>query len=327
MAACLDVPGALRGSLDGLCRGVFADVAPGDAAGGIGAIERFFGQGFHYQLGTLADRGGADPVVQFLERRTGHCELFATAAALLLRCQGIPARYVTGLVCLEPAARGQWAARLGDAHAWVEAYDAEAQRWVLVEATPAAGIPQGPARSGLFSGPLGQVAFAWQHVLALMKRGTAAEAVVAAAKALVQVLGWLVLNPVGGPVILALAVLAVRRWHRSRRRVRGLAGLPATRERLGALYAGALPALRRLLPELPSQPTPGLIATQVRQEFPALTHAGLATALEQYQLLRYGSRVPTEVEVKALARSLRAGLREARAARRSPVAAAVTPQG
>lgn len=313
--ACLDVPGTLREPLERLRQDLFAGVPAGDAAGAIAALEHFFGQDFRYRLGTNPDRTGGDPVLQFLQRRTGHCELFATAATLLLRSQGVPARYVTGLVCLEPLSRGQWAARLDDAHAWAEAYDARAQRWVLVEVTPAMGIPQGTARSGLLSGPLGHLAFAWQHVLALMKRGTAAEAIVAAAKALVQALGWLVLNPVGGPVTIVLLILAVRRWHRSRRLARGASGLPAPRERLGTLYAGLLPGLRRLLPELPPQPTPGLIAARVRQELPALAEPALAAALERYQLLRYGSRVPTEAEVNALHRELRLGMREARSTR------------
>ena len=36
-----------------------------------------------------------------------------------------------------------WLARHKDAHAWVEAWDDELQQWVLVEATPASGVPGG----------------------------------------------------------------------------------------------------------------------------------------------------------------------------------------
>lgn len=64
------------------------------------------------------------------------CEYFATAATMLLRDAGVPARYVTGYVVRTPNGKQQWRARNRDAHAWVEAYDGEARRWVTVEPTP-----------------------------------------------------------------------------------------------------------------------------------------------------------------------------------------------
>ena len=59
------------------------------------------------------------------------------SAVLLLRSLGVPARYVTGYVVDEyNSDTGRWLARNLDAHAWVEAYDDRAQRWVAVESTP-----------------------------------------------------------------------------------------------------------------------------------------------------------------------------------------------
>ncbi len=95
-----------------------------------------------YRLGVSLDPH-RDPVLQFLERGEGHCELFAAAATLLLRERGVRARYVSGFVCEEQhASRRYWVARGSSGHAWAEAYLPESGGWVLVEATPANGRPE-----------------------------------------------------------------------------------------------------------------------------------------------------------------------------------------
>ncbi len=316
LAECLVVPDALREALAPFSAEAFDGAAPGDAPAALAALNRFFGRTFRYELGTVPNRTGDDPVLQFLRRRTGHCELFATAAVLLLRTRGIPARCVTGLVCLERAARGQWVARLADAHAWAEAYDAQADRWRLVEVTPAAGIPRGEDRFGLLAAPLDRFAFAWQHVLALMKRGTVAAAIMALAGGLLRGVLWLLFSPVGTPLTVLAATLAFRRWRRARAR-RLAADLTAPRERLRRVYLGSLPALRRLLPECPPRPTPGFLARRLRESFPGAEGDPLAGALERYQTLRYGREPPSDSDVRSLRQALRAGLRQARNSPRS----------
>lgn len=70
---------------------------------------------------------------------TGYCVHFATAATVLLRAAGIPARYVEGY--LVKAVAGQPTSVLGhNAHAWVEYYLPELG-WVILEATPGDGLP------------------------------------------------------------------------------------------------------------------------------------------------------------------------------------------
>lgn len=71
----------------------------------------------------LPDPGDADPLVYFLfESRAGHCELFATAMAVMLRANGVPARNVTGLLGGRYNRFGRYyALSQGDAHSWVEA--------------------------------------------------------------------------------------------------------------------------------------------------------------------------------------------------------------
>jgi transglutaminase-like putative cysteine protease len=65
-----------------------------------------------------------DPVEHFMAaHRTGHCEYFASALAIMLRSQGIPARIVVGYHGGEYNRLGQfYQVRQADAHAWVEAY-------------------------------------------------------------------------------------------------------------------------------------------------------------------------------------------------------------
>lgn len=67
---------------------------------------------------------GLDPIEVFVsERRRGHCEYFASALALMLRSQGIPARLVVGYHGGDVNAVGQYfQVRQRHAHAWVEAY-------------------------------------------------------------------------------------------------------------------------------------------------------------------------------------------------------------
>jgi transglutaminase-like putative cysteine protease len=89
---------------------------------------------------TLAKpQTAADPLEEFLfDRRSGNCEYFAAALAVMLRTLDIPARVVGGFQ------RGEWnpygryfMVRLSDAHAWVEAYF-DGPGWVTLDPSPRA---------------------------------------------------------------------------------------------------------------------------------------------------------------------------------------------
>lgn len=106
-----------------------------------------------YDLNTPAMEEGEDFVSRFLKEGRGYCVHFATAGALLLRMQGIPARYAAGYVVrLDSAGRGE--VMDGDAHAWVEVY-VDGCGWYPVEMTPGysggggdvtlSGEPEAPA--------------------------------------------------------------------------------------------------------------------------------------------------------------------------------------
>jgi transglutaminase-like putative cysteine protease len=66
----------------------------------------------------------AVPLDTFLfEDRTGYCQQFSGAMALLLRMGGVPARVAAGFTPgTFDAERGEYIVRDLDAHSWVEAY-------------------------------------------------------------------------------------------------------------------------------------------------------------------------------------------------------------
>lgn len=77
-----------------------------------------------------------DFALWFLEDSdTGYCVHFATAATVLLRSAGIPARYVTGYLA-NTSAGEPFTVRMRDAHAWVEVYDS-VSGWLTLDPTPA----------------------------------------------------------------------------------------------------------------------------------------------------------------------------------------------
>lgn len=85
------------------------------------------------------ERGQGDPVSEFLlQKKSAHCQYFASSATILLRIAGIPARYASGFYAHEGADDGTTVVRGRDAHAWAEAF-IDGVGWVNVEATPPAG--------------------------------------------------------------------------------------------------------------------------------------------------------------------------------------------
>jgi len=79
---------------------------------------------FTYSLEGQSRNLDLDPIEDFItEHPVGHCEYFATALALMLRSQGIPARLVVGYRCDEWNELGHfYQVRQLHAHTWVEAF-------------------------------------------------------------------------------------------------------------------------------------------------------------------------------------------------------------
>ncbi|MBK9168139.1 MAG: DUF3488 domain-containing protein [Bryobacterales bacterium] len=116
------------------------------------AIERHLRTAYRYAL-ALPKEASRDPLASFLfERREGHCEYFASAMAVMLRWQGIPARVVTGFLGGEyNPVSGMYIVRASDAHSWVEAW-LPGRGWVEYDPTPADPNPRSATALGrLFS--------------------------------------------------------------------------------------------------------------------------------------------------------------------------------
>jgi protein-glutamine gamma-glutamyltransferase len=104
-----------------------------------------FRKGFIYTLDP--PKGTGDPVANFLLRsKAGHCEYFASAAAMMLAARGVPARLVTGSYGGEVGAFSDSIVVRGtNLHAWVEA-DLDGTGFQVVEPTPPGGVPPATSR-------------------------------------------------------------------------------------------------------------------------------------------------------------------------------------
>lgn len=95
--------------------------------------------GYDVNTGRMPE-GATDFALWFLNSSdTGYCVHFATAATVLLRAAGIPARYVEGYL-VDVTAGQITPVRSENAHAWVEYYVPNLG-WVILEVTPSDGLP------------------------------------------------------------------------------------------------------------------------------------------------------------------------------------------
>lgn len=108
------------------------------------AVDRYLHRGFEYSERPPATAPDVAPLDGFLfDTRSGYCQHFSAAMALLLRMGGVPARVATGF---SPGGyskrRAAWIVRDTDAHSWVEAWF-DGYGWITLDPTPSAT----PARS------------------------------------------------------------------------------------------------------------------------------------------------------------------------------------
>lgn len=105
------------------------------------AVARHLQSSYRYSL-DLRGTSNERPLEDFLfRRRSGHCEFFATALAIMLRTVGVPTRNVTGFIGgrLNPYGGDGafYSVTQSDAHSWVEVY-APDHGWVAFDPTPPA---------------------------------------------------------------------------------------------------------------------------------------------------------------------------------------------
>ena len=105
------------------------------------AIERHLRRGYDYDERPPAREHALAAFL--LSDRTGHCQQFSGAMALMLRMNRIPARVATGFAPGLRGARGRWRVRDLDAHSWVEVLF-PGIGWVAFDPTPSSAPAERP---------------------------------------------------------------------------------------------------------------------------------------------------------------------------------------
>jgi transglutaminase-like putative cysteine protease len=116
-------------------------------------LENWFRSGaFHYSLSPTTLPTGTAGLVDFLTiGRTGTCEQFAGAFAVLARSLGLPTRVMVGFTTGRSSPTGTTTVRGSDAHAWPQVYLGAAAGWVSFEPTPS--LPSGESTPSDVVGP------------------------------------------------------------------------------------------------------------------------------------------------------------------------------
>jgi transglutaminase-like putative cysteine protease len=146
----LEVPPAIAGQISELAKRWVGPLATDWEEAN--AIEERLRTEYRYDLDSPSG-AAAQPLLHFLfESKSGHCEFYSTAMAMLLRTLNVPTRNVTGFIGGTYNRFGEfYAVRQGDAHSWVEVY-LEGRGWTRFDPTP-------PSSSAPRSEVTGMVAF------------------------------------------------------------------------------------------------------------------------------------------------------------------------
>jgi len=261
-----------------------------------------------------------DPVAEFFfEKRRGYCQYFASAAALLLRAQGVPCRYVTGFaVSVENYMGGHFVVREHDAHAWLEAY-VPGRGWIEVDPTPA--LELATARGRVARGPLA-AALEWLEgarlrIAALLREADLRAMTRALLRMTADAVLALAVEPLGRlAAALVAAGFLVRHLLRRRARRRAGGGVAPARAEAAAVpprLTRLLAAAERTLAEAGRGRPPSRAPREHLEAIPAdaLTtphRDAVARIIDAYYAARYGGAVAGD-EYLAL---LEGGLRAAR---------------
>jgi transglutaminase-like putative cysteine protease len=278
-----------------------------DPGARVGRTLYHLGRECRYSL-TAPKPRTSQPVADFLlETKQGYCEYFASAAALLLRLQGVPTRYVTGFnVRDESWSGGHYVVRESDAHAWIEAW-LPGRGWVELDPTPSA---QYAAVHGGTPGVLASI-FEWLRGLFVeLSSLIGAGDLRAVALWLWQGLGpWLAWAALAGA---GLAAWRLGRWRPARSR--SAAVRPATAEGVPPGLIALQARLDRLwsrhdAPRPPARaPREHALAIPAGRLPGALHEAGLEV-VDCYYRARFGGHPPAAGEIDRLVERLQAAAR------------------
>jgi transglutaminase-like putative cysteine protease len=300
----LQLPESLRARVGALASQITARTRTPEQK--VAAVVSWLRATHRYTLRLPRPAPGTDPALGFLfDTPEGHCEYFATAAALLLRAASVPTRYVNGYLGGEWNDVGHYVAvRDNRAHSWVEAYLPD-EGWVRVDATPALAPP---ARAGRLGQLLDAVDYQWSRwvvgydlsrQLDLGRRVARRLGFHAPAASEAPVPGWLVVV-----AVVALTALAASRVRPARR--------PSPKSaRHGAIDGSPVQRLyRRALERLARAGWPRRGAETPREYAARVVSAGLpgsallAELTELYTAARFGGRAADREALRRLARGL-----------------------
>lgn len=146
VSADLELPATVAGPITQLASSLTAGKA--DQYAKALAIEQYLrGPKYHYSLDPPSDGSSRTALVNFLfDTRTGYCQQFAGAFAVLARVAGLPTRlavgYTTGKpIGGDPSTGETFQVTGADAHTWPEVYFGAGIGWVPFEPTPGFGVP------------------------------------------------------------------------------------------------------------------------------------------------------------------------------------------
>ncbi len=216
--AYLALPSRLSGSISNWvasCDGLLAATNAVDAGK---VLERYFQNTFNYRLDVNLT-GSSDPLIPFMEKREGFCVHFASAAALMLRARGVPARVVGGYASFgyDPWLK-RWMVREREGHSWVELWDGEQKQWLILDPTPAAGQPSAYSGAHLLRRLLDRALTGWSRLIVWLKTANFLVVIADAGLWCFDLFYHLLRTPLGwGCMLAACGWMGWRRWRRQLR--------------------------------------------------------------------------------------------------------------
>ena len=249
----------------------------------------------------LERRTQLQPLDEFLfVRRSGNCEYFASALAVMLRTLGIPTRVVNGFQRGEWNPYGDyWVVRMRDAHSWVEAHIDGA--WVPLDPSPRGDVAAAPL-SGLAL-YIDGLRMSWYRYVVGWSRGDqvhAASTVRRIATSWPPAPQWPSTSSVRPFLIAVLGLgsgLGALAWLLRRR-----PGPMRTRDNVPAFYARALKSLaHRGLRPAPHE-TAREFGARAGEALPEVS-ATLSRLTLAYERMRFGSVGVTPTEARDLVRA------------------------
>ncbi len=284
----LDVPANLSSIVSNWvadCSGVGGDYSVLESRAN---IQRYFRSKFLYSNDVRMNRGN-DPLVDFMENRKGYCIHFSSAAALMFRSAGIPSRVVVGYVCMELNPWiNRYVVREREGHSWVEIWDRQQKKWLLVEPTPPSGIPAYKDRSGIMRLAKDFFVSAWKRFIAWINNVNILQVIASAGIALFIFIKDFMLSPWGAALVIGFILFA---WWR-RKKMRSI--LTDEQQLRADLTTLMHKIARRALPseyQIREAECWDSWLKRVKDHLSAERYAALSETVESYQLLRYSKKL------------------------------------